>query len=368
MRARSGSGEPPTVTGRTGSTRCRSAAFLVVAFAVLLGPGGALAFWPGTAGEHFDGWRFHQPEPITHGFTDWLKLELTSRRGPWRDFTDTPPGPPPPARVEGGRLRVTFVNHATLLIQMDALNILTDPIWSRHAAPLFGARRHRPPGIRFEDLPPIDVVLVSHDHHDHMDLPTLRRLARTHHPRVYVGLGNAAFLAGEGVPGATGLDWWRSAEIAPGIMVTAVLARHMSRRGLFDRDHRLWCGFVVQGPSGSVYFAGDTGWGSHFAEIGRRFPNLRLALLPIGGFQPTWYMHEHHIGPADAVAAHRALGALTSVPMHFGTFPNGYDAETEPVTTLREVLKADPDAAAHFIILDNGESAEIPPASPPPRS
>jgi L-ascorbate metabolism protein UlaG (beta-lactamase superfamily) len=339
---------------------------MALAFAALLGAAGAVSAGPETTVAHFDGWRFHQPEPLTMGFAGWLKRKLDGEgRGPWRDYTDTPPGPRPPARIGHGRLRVTFVNHATLLVQMDDINILTDPIWSKRAAPVFGARRHRPPGIRFQDLPPIDVVLVSHDHYDHMDLPTLRRLARVHHPRVYVGLGNAEFLSGEGVPGAIDLDWWQSAEVAPGITVTAVPARHMSGRGLFDRDHRLWCGFVVRGPSGAVYFAGDTGWGSHFAEIGRRFPGLRLALLPIGSFTPTWYMREQHLGPADAVAVHRVLGAATSIPMHFGTFPGGDDAETQPVTTLRALLDASPDVAAHFIILDNGESAEIPPRRAP---
>src|SRR4029453_3908733 len=139
--------------------------------------------------------------------------------------------------------------------------ILTDPIWSKQTVPIFGVRRRRPPGIRFEDLPPIDVILVSHDHYDHMDLPTLRRLARTHRPQLYVSLGNATFLAGKSVPGATDLDWGQSAEIASGVTVTAVLARHLSGRELFDQDHRLWCGFVVQSASGSVYFADDTGWG-----------------------------------------------------------------------------------------------------------
>ena len=346
----------------------RPVCVLAAAFA-LLAALCALSARAETAGLRFDGWRFHQPEPLVTGFTSWLKRTLTdSRRGPWRDFTDTPSGPAPPARVGDGRLRVTFVNHATVLIQMDGLNILTDPIWSERSAPLIGPRRRRPPGLRFEDLPPIDAVLVSHDHYDHMDVPTLRRLARAHRPRVYAGLRSAAFLAGEGVPGATDLDWWQSAQIVPGVTVTAVGARHMSGRGLFDQDSRLWCGFVVRGPSGAVYFAGDTGWGSHFAEIGRRFPGLRLAILPIGGFTPIWYMREQHIGPADAIAAHRALGASTSMPMHFGTFPNGNDAQTQPVRTLRAALDGAPDVAGRFVILDNGESAEIPPVPAPPRS
>jgi L-ascorbate metabolism protein UlaG (beta-lactamase superfamily) len=309
----------------------------------------------------FDGTRFHQPQPLTTGFVDWLRREGVSR-GPWRSFTDTPPGPPPPACVEGGRLRVTMVNHATVLLQIDGWNILTDPTWSERSAPVVGVRRRRPPGLRFQDLPPIDVVLVSHDHHDHMDLPTLERLQAAWHPAIYTGLGNAAFLSTHGIRGARELDWWQSAPIGPDVVLTAVPARHRSGRSLFGGDRTLWCGFVISGPSGSVYFAGDTGWGSLFAPIGEAFPNLRLALLPIGGFQPPWYMREEHMGPEDAVAAHRLLGAATSVPIHFGTFPNAADGELEPAATLRSVLARSPDVAPHFVILDNGESLEVPPA------
>jgi L-ascorbate metabolism protein UlaG (beta-lactamase superfamily) len=316
--------------------------------------------------DHFDGHRFRNPEPITAGFKEWTRRSFTSHRGHWNPYTDSPPGPAPPQRVSGGGLRVTFVNHATLLVQMDGVNILTDPTWAEKSVPIIGRRRHRPPGIRFEDLPPIDAVVVSHDHHDHMDLPTLRRLAAAFHPAVFVGLGNTAFLAHERVPGGHDLDWWQSAKIAPGVTVTAVPARHTSGRSLFGGDRTLWCGFVVEGPSGSFYFAGDTGWGAHFAQIGKRFPNLRLALLPIGGFKPLYWMHERHIGPEDALRAQHDLGAATMVPMHFGTFQDGDDAQTEAVDLLRSLLAAKPDLAPHVIILDNGQSADVPPAVKPP--
>ena len=309
---------------------------------------------------YFDGRRFHQPEPLTTGFEDWARRTATSRRGPWRDFTDTPPGPPPPRCVTGGRLRVTFVNHSTFLIQMDGVNILTDPTWADRSAPVVGVRRRRPPGLRFRDLPPIDAVLVSHNHHDHMDLPTLARLEAARPSVIYTGLGNARFLGRNGIAGARDLDWWQTAQVAPGVTVTAVPARHMSGRGLFDRDRTLWCGFVVSGPSGSVYFAGDTGWGSHFTAIAAAFPGLRLALLPIGGFLPVWYMREQHLGPEDAVDAHRTLGAATSVAMHFGTFPNAQDGEFEPTDELRDALSRAPDVAPHFLALDNGASLEVP--------
>jgi L-ascorbate metabolism protein UlaG (beta-lactamase superfamily) len=309
----------------------------------------------------FDGKRFVQPEPLKSSLGDWFRRTSSSHRGPWRKFTDTPPGPPPPVCVTDGRLRVTFINHATMLVQMDGVNILTDPTWAKRSVAVVGVRRRRPPGIRFEDLPPIDAVLISHNHQDHMDVPTLRRLAAERGPAIYAGLGNARFLAREGVPGAHDLDWWQSATIAPGVRVTAVPARHHSGRSLRDIDRTLWCGFVVEGPSGSFYFAGDTGWGGHFAAIAERFPGLRLALLPIGGSTPVWYMRDRHIGPEDAVRVHRILGAETSVPMHFGTFPNGDDAEFGPPTALRAALAEAPDVDGHFPILDNGESLEVPP-------
>ena len=309
----------------------------------------------------FDGVRFHQPEASTTTAAEWFRRTFATHRGPWRDFTETPPGPPPPRCVDDGRLRVTFVNHATVLIQTDGLNILTDPTWAPRSAPIVGVRRRRPPGLRFEDLPPIDAVLVSHDHHDHMDLPTLDRLEARWHPAIFVGRRNAAFLAKNGVPGARDLEWWQTAAIAPGVTVTAVPARHGSGRSPFESDRTLWCGFVVSAPSGAIYFAGDTGWGAHFPVIAEAFPRLRLALLPIGGFQPAWYMREQHLGPDDAVAAERLLGAGTVVPMHYGTFPNAGDAELEPVETLSRALAVSPDVAPRFAILDNGASLEVAP-------
>ena len=319
--------------------------------------------WRGGVSPNFDGKRFRSIEPLRHGFFDFLRWITHRERGPWRDFTDTPPGPRPPERVGEGKLRVTFVNHSTVLIQMDGLNLLTDPVWSRRVSPVSwaGPRRHRPPGIRFEDLPPIDAVLVSHNHYDHMDVATLRRLAAAGAPPVFVGLGNAAFLQKNAVPRARDLDWWESATLAPGVTLTAVPARHFSSRGPFDGDRTLWVGWVVTGPSGSFYFAGDTGWGSHFAKIRERFPNLRLALLPIGAYRPRWFMAEAHIDPEEAVRAQEALGAATAVGIHFGTFAQADDGELEPVEELKAVLARRPDPKPRFVVLDNGQPLEVPP-------
>ena len=306
----------------------------------------------------FDGVRFGQPEPREMSFRQMLKKTFGSRRGSWRKFIATEPGEAPPARVCDGELRVTMINHATLLVQMDGINLLTDPIWANRSVPTVGVKRHRPPGLRFEDLPPIDAIVISHNHQDHMDLPSLRRLTKDHHPAVYAGLRNAVFLARNDVPNAKDLDWWQTVEIAPGVTITAVPARHHSGRFLFDKNRTLWAGYVLSGPSGSVYFAGDTGWGDHFAAIGQRFRDLRLAILPIGGFKPVWYMREVHIGPEDALEAMRLLGAESMIPMHFGTFPNGDEGDSEAALTLQAAVDESDDESLEdrVVILDNGQS------------
>jgi L-ascorbate metabolism protein UlaG (beta-lactamase superfamily) len=318
----------------------------------------------GPESDHFDGKRFRNREavPTDHrGLLHWL---LHRERGPWEDWVDAAPGPRPPERVADGALRVTFVNHSTVLVQMDGVNVLTDPVWSERVSPFssIGPKRHRPPGIRFEDLPPLDAILVSHNHYDHMDLATLRRLASREPdaPPVFVGLGNAALLERERVPRARDLDWWQSAPLPGGVTVTAVPARHFSSRSPFDSDRTLWCGFVVSGASGSYYFAGDTGWGSHFEEIGRRFPGLRLAMLPIGAYRPRWFMAPVHIDPDQAVRAQTALGAATGLAIHWGTFAQADDGEREPVEDLAIALAARQEPRPRFLVLENGESAEVP--------
>lgn len=316
--------------------------------------------WTGPKSDHFDGKRFHSLDPVDHSFGEWIKRMWQRRRGPWPDYAEAAPGPKPPDRVAGGALRVTYVNHATVLVQMDGVNILTDPTWAKRADPVIGARRRRPPGLRFEDLPPIDAVLVSHDHHDHMDLPTLRRLSDRFGPAIVAGLGTAPYLERHGVGRGRDLDWWQSTSIASGVTVTAVPARHHSRRGLFDANRRLWCGFVVTGPSGTVYFAGDTGFGSHVPMIAARFPRPRLALLPIGGFVPEWYMHPQHMSPADAVRAAQILGAGTTVPIHWGTFPASDDAERQPLDELAKALAAAAEERPSFVVLENGQSLDVP--------
>lgn len=292
----------------------------------------------GAVSDHFDGSRFHNHQAGWQTEGSFLKWQLTKTMGAWREWVDEAPGPRPERRVDGGRVRVTWVNHATLLVQMDGLNILTDPIWSERCSPVTftGPKRHRAPGLRFEDLPPIDVVLVSHNHYDHMDLATLRRL----HAPIVVPLGNTALLMRRGVGGSRDLDWWESTRVSDRVTVTAVPGQHFSARGLTDRNAALWCGFVISGPSGHVYFAGDTGWGKHFAEIAERFGPMRLAMLPIGAYEPRWFMKPAHISPAEAVDAHLILRAKTSIGMHWGTFRLSDEGEMDPARDVAAAVAA----------------------------
>ena len=309
--------------------------------------------YSGAVSDHFDGDRFFNHEAGEHGGGAFLKWTLNRQPGVWPQWIEAAAGAKPAPRVDD--LRVTFINHSTTLIQVDGQNILTDPIWSERTSPVSfaGPKRHRPPGIRFEDLPPIDTVLISHNHYDHLDVPTLLRLQRDHAPRIVTPLGNAAFLARHGLV-AIELDWWRRVG-----NITVVPARHFSSRGISDRNANLWGGFVIHSERGNVYFAGDTGWGNHFEEIGKRCAPIRLALLPIGAYLPLWFMHPVHINPAQAVDAHLALGAATSIPIHFGTFALGDDGEKEPVWDLKEAMSKRNNP--RIWILDHGEARDIPP-------
>jgi L-ascorbate metabolism protein UlaG (beta-lactamase superfamily) len=348
----------------------RSAALLLFSAAGVWGAGCAFSGprYHGPPSDHFDGKRFHnQVDHPRAGFADLVRWLSSRNPGPWRDWVESEPGLPPPRKVEGDGLRVTFINHATTLLQLEGLNILTDPIWSDRCSPVSwaGPHRVRPPGLRFEDLPPIDLVLISHNHYDHLDLPTLKELANSHAPRILTGLGNAALLTEHGIGKVTELDWWQSTEVAPGVRVHAVPVQHSSNRGLTDTDGTLWVGFVIEAPSGKVYFAGDTGWGPHFEQVFQRFGPMRLAMLPIGAFRPEWFMARVHVSPAEAVQAHLVLGARKSVAIHWGTFRLADDGELEPPQRLDAALLQAQVPFNDFWVLGFGEGRDVPPLGGP---
>lgn len=317
--------------------------------------------YAGPASEHFDGERFGNGAPRPTGLADMLRWQRTRTPGPWRSYQDFAPGPPPPRRVDEGVLRVTFVNHATVLVQQDGVNVLTDPIWSERASPLsfVGPKRARPPGLRFEDLPPLDAIVVSHNHYDHMDLPTLKRLRRAF-PRapIVVGIGNAPLLTSKGLSPVIELDWWKPVKLGP-LTVVGAKTQHFSNRGLLDADGALWLGFVLETAHARTYFGGDTAYGPHFAEARRRLGPMRLAILPIGAFRPEWFMGPVHMSPAQAVQAHQDLEAGASVAMHFGTFQLADDGQDEPVQALRSAVEAKRPPQP-FWVLGFGEGREVP--------
>jgi L-ascorbate metabolism protein UlaG (beta-lactamase superfamily) len=301
---------------------------------------------------HFrDGRYFNPGGEEVRGLRDVLKWKLATR--PQRSPRMIPVLPSvPPESVELLKLSITMVNHSTVLIQTSGTNFLTDPIWSTHCSPVpfAGPRRHRMPGVEFDNLPSIDTVLLSHNHYDHLDLPTLRRLAKRGVARFVAPLGVAAFLKQHGIGPVRELDWGHSIGLDRSL-IHAAPAFHFSGRGLFDRNRTLWCSYVIDTSGGRVFFAGDTAFGPHFQWIREQFGEPRVALLPIGAYQPRWFMKPVHMDPEEAIAAHHFLGAKTSVAIHHGTFQLADDA----VDTARERLLAcaPPDS---FLILDNGQS------------
>ena len=265
----------------------------------------------------------------------------------------------PPA-LDGARASVTFIGHATFLIQTAAGNVLTDPMYSQRAGPfnLIGPRRVRQPAVRFDDLPPIAAVLLSHNHYDHCDLATLRNIARRFDPIVLTPVGNHRLVTSAGVRRVVELDWWDETE-AVGSPITLTPARHFSARTPFDRNRALWGGFMLHADGLRIYFAGDTAYAGIFHEIRDRLGPIDLALLPIGAYEPRWFMQSVHMNPLEAVQAHLDLGAAQSIGMHFGTFPMAMEGIDEPLRALAEARDASGVASTQFRTLDFGESLRL---------
>lgn len=307
--------------------------------------------------------KFKNQEPLSnHGFRDFLTWIQTREKGNWEGYTEIHRGPAPPPVVDNGLSRITFINHATFLIQMNGVNILTDPIWSRRASPVnfAGPKRVHPPGIAFEDLPKIDFVVVSHNHYDHLDIATLKRLYEQHNPKIFVTLGNQRLLEKAGIKTAEEFDWWQETCLRTGLKLTCVPARHFSARGIFDHKKTLWAGFVFETEAGAIYFAGDTGFGIHFRQISERFSDIRAALLPISPTLPRWFVSAVHLSAEDALKAGQILNAETIIPMHYGTFPLGDDGQHEPLEMLRQAISSLKMDGSMVRALRIGQSTHIP--------
>lgn len=337
---------------------------LLLAFICIVGAAAcslALPSHHGPPSDHFDGAQFFNPAGSgLPGFGKFLEWQLTRQRHPWPEHVEEPPQPPPPAKVEGERVRITFVGHATTLVQLGGVNLLTDPVWSEKVGPwgALGPRRVRAPGIAWEALPKIDAVVVSHAHYDHFDVETLRRLVARDGCPVYVGLGNAEFLTEQGIATGHDLDWGQSAQVG-GVTIRAVPTQHWSNRSLYDSRRTLWAGFVFEGAGRRVYFGGDTGYGPHFAQTGEQLGPFDVALIPIGAYSPEWFMAPQHISPPQAVQAFRDLRAAAAIGIHWGTFELADDAFGQEVQDLARARTAAGVSEAQFGVLGFGEGREF---------
>jgi L-ascorbate metabolism protein UlaG (beta-lactamase superfamily) len=347
--------------------------------------------------DHSDGERFFNVDrSADRSLADVFRWMRTRERTAWPASVPVAAYAPPPPSVAPGRVAVTFIGHSTFLIRTASAVLITDPVFTSHAGPYgrLGPRRVRSPGIPIASLPPVDIVLVSHNHYDHLQHSSLRHFQ---HKATYVApLGvppQLGVTSGTDLPPKGGsheigrgsddgeqpasasrrkvpdtdhmasafrrmheLDWWQSAQVG-GVEITAVPAQHFSARTPWDRNRTLWCGYVVKTDGVTIYFAGDTGYAAHFAQIGARWPSIDVALLPIGAYEPRWFMIYAHMNPEEAVRAHVEVKARASVGMHFGTFQLTDEAIDEPLRALERARANAGISAEAFRVLGFGESA-----------
>jgi len=294
---------------------------------------------------------------------DLLKWQMAGTRARWPRHVPNRGYPPPPQRVEDDALKATWVGHSTVLLQTAGLNILTDPFLSPRASPVpfIGPRRVRPAALTAETLPPIDVILLSHNHYDHMDLPALRRIARRHQPHVVTPHGNARWVRRAAPAFSIDELGWGDVVEHRGLRIHLTPALHWSKRSVFGANTALWGAFVIEGPGGPVYFAADTGFGtgSTFEAIRAQFGPPRLSLLPIGAYEPRWFMHPQHMNPDEAVTAHRLLGSRASLAIHHGTIQLTDEPIDAPVAALQDALAQHSVDPARFLVPDAGETLDI---------
>ena len=300
-------------------------------------------YYDGGPSDHFDGLRFFNPPGRARdkGLADVLRWQLSGNKAQWATTVPVTPVRPE-QRIDG--IRVTMVGHATLLIQMHGLNILTDPVWAERASPLSfaGPKRVTEPGIRFADLPRINAVLLSHNHYDHCDLATLKRLVAEHDPTIVTPLGNDRLVRGAAVKArVTAGDWGDEVALSGEVSATIVPANHWSSRTTRDRRMALWSGFVLRSGGKALYFAGDTGFGEGriFADLRKTFGPIDVALIPIGAYAPEWFMKDQHCNPEDAVRILLALEATQALGIRWGTFQLTDEAREEPAERLAAELR-----------------------------
>jgi L-ascorbate metabolism protein UlaG (beta-lactamase superfamily) len=323
--------------------------------------------YSGPPTDHFDGRYFFDPEGVPpKSIREVFRWQFGGdrKRTKWPAWVPSPHADTPPPRITGEKARLSFIGHASWLIQTAGLNILIDPVWSMRASPVSwaGPRRRNDPGVAFEVLPEIDVVLVSHGHYDHLDIASLSKLAARFAPRVVTPLGNDLTMrAADAAINAESFDWHDRVELSGQVGVTLVPTRHWSARGLFDRNRALWASFVLETPAGKIYIVCDSGYGEgkHFRRVAQAHGPLRLAILPIGAYEPRWFMRDQHMDPHDAVKALIDCGAQAAVAHHHGTFQLTDEAIDAPAIALAAALDHAKLPRERFAVLKPGQVVEI---------
>ncbi|MFP5458977.1 MAG: MBL fold metallo-hydrolase [Bacteriovoracia bacterium] len=310
--------------------------------------------------DHYDGKKFFNPWGVNNKKTLWdlAKWNFYGRRATWPKSVPNPELKLLPQPTSG--VNITWVNHSTFLIQTPTLTILTDPAWCERTSPVSfaGPKRIRAVGIPWEKLPKVDVVVVSHNHYDHMDIDSLVTLSKRDGALVLVPLGDAGWLREKGVTNIAEKDWWDVTTVA-GATFTFLPAQHWSARWLWDKNESLWGAWGIDVEGVKLYHAGDTGLGPHFKETRERFGTPDLAMLPIGAYEPRWFMKEMHMNPSDAVEAFKILGAKRAVGMHFATFQLTDEEWDRPVRDLAQALEAQQVPPEAFFAPTIGESFRL---------
>lgn len=307
--------------------------------------------------DHFDGKKFFNPGlKEERGLWDVLKWKIQGGVSKWPESVPNVTYPMP-VLAEGKKANFTFINHATFLIQTPGVTFLTDPVFSERVSPLTwaGPKRVRLPGITLDNLPTIDVVLISHNHYDHMDAESLKQIDARFHPLFLVPLGDEKRLKEWGIQNVKEMDWWEEFKVKEAT-ITFTRVQHWSNRSLTDKNESLWGGYMVSTSQLKFYFGGDTGYADHFKETFSRLGAPDVSLLPIGAYAPRWFMNLHHMNPEEAVKAHLELQSKYSLPMHFGTFQLTNEGYDEPVLELKQALEKLKVSSENFPVMDQGQT------------
>lgn len=310
--------------------------------------------------DHYDGKHFsNNGKVLSKSLIDLLRFFLgNNKTEKWPEFVVNQKTPMLAPKEMINQCYITYINHMTHLIQLPKLNILSDPIFSKRASPFsfLGPKRVRDPGIPLDQLPSIDIVIISHNHYDHMDIPSLIKLSQLFNSLMIVPLGNAVYLNKHGIQSIIELDWWQSHQINETQTITLLPSIHWSKRGLFDENKALWGGYWISSANHKIYFSGDTAYGDIFKTIQQKMGSPDISILPIGSYAPRWFMQPQHMDPNEAVLASIDLQSRLSIASHHQTFRLSYEGFEEPLNELRRSMQLHNIAEKDFLAPENGET------------